>query len=98
MQLMMKEKGMDYNDLDLDDEDPLPKKFKFPNIKKYSSTEDPYLHLKWYVTYMKATGLNKPQIMKQFPMSLDGAPIRWYYSLESYVQTDWKELCGYLYG
>ena len=41
----MKEKGMDtsmdYSDLDLDDEDPLPKKFKFPDMKKYSGTEDP---------------------------------------------------------
>ena len=50
MQLMMKEKGMDnfrdYSDLDLYDEDPLPKKFKFPNIKKYVSTKNPYLHLK----------------------------------------------------
>ena len=51
IQVMMKEKGMtipiDYADLDLDEEDdPLPQKFKFPNMKRYSGTDDPYLHLK----------------------------------------------------
>ena len=60
----MKEKGMDapmdYTDLNLDEEDDLlPPKFKFPNMRKYSGTDDPHLHLKQYVTYMKATGLTK---------------------------------------
>ena len=84
---------MDYTDLNLDEkDDPLPRKFKFPSMKKYFGTEDPYLHLKQYVTYMKATELTKAQIVKQFPMSLEGAPIRWYYTLEPHVQSDWKEL------
>ena len=64
VQMMMKEKGMtvlvSYADLTLDEEDdPLPPKFKFPNMKKYSGVDDPHLHLKQYVTYMKATGLSK---------------------------------------
>ena len=64
MQVMMKENGMttpmDYADLILDEEDdPLPRKFKFPNMKKYSGTDDPHLYLKQYVTYMKATRLSK---------------------------------------
>ena len=51
MQMMIKEKGMDalmnYTDLNLDEEDdPLPQKFKFPNMRKYSGTDDPHLHLK----------------------------------------------------
>ena len=51
MQVIMKKKGMatpmDYTDLTLDEEDdPLPRKFKFPNMRKYSGTDDPYLHLK----------------------------------------------------
>lgn len=96
MQMMMKEKGMDapmdYADLDVGD-DPLPLKFKFPNMKKYVRTDDPYMHLKQYATYMKATGLTKAQIVKQFPISLEGTPIRWYYTLESHIQFDWKELC-----
>ena len=69
MQIMMKEKGMatpmDYTDLTLDEEDdPLPWKYKFPNMKKYYGTDDPHLHLKQYVTYIKATGLSKDQIIK----------------------------------
>ena len=99
VQMMMKEKGMvapaDYVDLTLDEEDdPLPSKFKFPNMKKYSGVDDSYLHLKQYVTYMKATGLSKAQITKQFPMSLEGTPIRWYYALVPHVQANWNELCA----
>ena len=63
-------------------------------MRKYSGTDDPHLHLKQYVTYMKATGLTKAQIVKQFPISLEGAPIRWYYALKLHVQSDWKELCA----
>ena len=43
---------------------------------------------------MSATELTNAQITKQFPLSLEGAPIRWYYNLESPVQNDWKELCA----
>ena len=95
----MKEKGidapLDYTDLDLyKGSDPLPQKFKFPDMKKYSGTDDPHLHLKQYVTYLSATELTNAQIIKQFPLSLEGAPIRWYYNLESPMQSDWKELCA----
>ena len=97
MQMQMKEKGidapLDYTDLDLYKGcDPLPKKFKFPDIKKYTGTEDPHLHLKQYVTYLSTTELINAQILKQFPLSLEGAPIRWYYTLGPYVQGDWKDL------
>ena len=96
---MMKEKGMttpmDYADLTLDEEDdPLPQKFKFSNMRKYSSTDDPHLHLKQYVTYMKATGLSKAQIVKQFPLFLEGAAVKWYYTLDAYVRRDWNKLCS----
>ena len=81
VQIMIKEKGIatpsDYADLTLDEEDdPLPPKFKFPNMQKYSRIDDSHLHLKQYATYMKAIGLSKAQITKQFPMSLEGTPIR----------------------
>ena len=62
-------------------------------MKKYTGTEDPYLHLKQYVTYSSATELTNAQIVKQFTLSLEGAPIRWYYILEPSVQTDWKDFC-----
>ena len=89
----MKEKGidtpLDYRDLDLyKGSDPLSKKFKFPDIKKYTGTEDPHLHLKQYVTYLSTTELINAQILKQFPLSLEGAPIRWYYTLEPSAQAD----------
>ena len=99
MQIMMKENGMtipmDYTDLTLDEEeDPLPRKYKFPSMKKYSGTDDPHLHLKQYVTYMKATGLSKAQIIRQFLLSLKGAAIKWYYTLDAHVRRDWNELCS----
>ena len=85
---------IDYADLSLDeDDDPLPRKFKFLNMKKYTSTDDPYLYIKQYVTRMEITGLTKAQIIKHFSPSLEGAPIRWYYALEPHIQSDWKELC-----
>ena len=80
---------VDYADLTLDEEDdPLPRKYKFPNMKKYCGTDDPHLHLKQYVTYMKATGLSKAQIIKQFSLSLEGAAIKWYYTLDAHVRRD----------
>ena len=43
---------------------------------------------------MKATGLSKVQITKQFPISLEGAPIQWYYTLDPHVQSDWGKVCA----
>ena len=62
MKMQIKEKGidapLDYTDHDLyKGSDPLPWKFKFPDMKKYSGTDDPHLHLKQYVTYLSATEL-----------------------------------------
>ena len=90
MKMQMKENGIDaplnYTDLDLyKGSDPLPRKFKFPDMKKYFGTKDPHLHLKQYVTYMSAIELTNAQITKQFPLSLEGAPIPWYYNLESSI-------------
>ena len=69
VQTMMKEKRidapLDYINLSLEREDePLPSKYKFSNMKKYSGTDNPHLHLKQYVTYMKTTELSKAQILK----------------------------------
>ena len=63
-------------------------------MKKYSRTDDLHLHLKQYVTYLSATKLTNAHIVKQFPLSLEGAHICWYYTLELSVQNDWKELCA----
>ena len=32
------------------------------------------------------------QIIKQFLLSLEGAVVKWYYTLDTHVQQDWKEL------
>ena len=66
---MMKEKGMkaplDYTDLNLyNGDDPLPQKFKFPDMRKYSGNDNPHLHLKQYLTYMSTTELTNAQIVK----------------------------------
>ena len=62
IQIQIKKKGieapLDYTDLDLHKgNNHLPRKFKFPNMRKYSGNDDPHLHLKQYVTYMSATEL-----------------------------------------
>ena len=54
-------------------------------MKKYYGTNDPHLYLKQYVTYMKATGLSKAQIVKQFLMSLEETAIKWYYTMDAHV-------------
>ena len=69
MQIQMKEKGMeaplDYIDLDLyKGNDPLSRKFKFPDMRNYSGNDDPQLHLKQYVTYISAMELTNAQIVK----------------------------------
>ena len=98
MQLLMKDKGldavMDYGDLDLVKKEPLPPKYRFPNIKKYNGIDDPHLHLQQYIAFMKPIGLTKVQIIKQFPLSLTGVAVKWYYTLDAHVQQDWKELCS----
>ena len=43
---------------------------------------------------MKATRLSKAQIIKQFPLSLEGAAVKWYYTLDAHVRRDWNELCS----
>ena len=88
MQIQMKKKrieaSLDYTDLDLHKcNDPLPRKFKFPDMRKYSGNDDPHLHLKQYVTYMSATELTNAQIVKKFQMSLEETIIQWYYTLDA---------------
>ena len=96
-QTTVKKYGLNPNftdlDLDLEKKELFLPKYKFLNMK-YSGTDDPYLHLKQYVTYMKATGLSKAQIIKQFLLSLEGASIKWYYTLDAHVRRDWNELCS----
>ena len=43
---------------------------------------------------MKAIGLSKAQIIKKFTLSLEGAAIKWYYTLDAHVRRDCNELCS----
>ena len=62
-------------------------------MRKHSENDNPHLHLKQYMTYMSATELTNAHIIEQFPMSLEGAAIKWYYTLNAHVRRDWKKLC-----
>ena len=42
------------------------------------------------MTYLSATELTNAQIIKQFPLSLEGTLIRWYYTLEPFMQANWN--------
>ena len=92
LQTAMKNHGLNPEfanmDLDLEKKESLAPKYQFPSMKKYSDIDDPHLHLKQYVIYMKATGLSKAQIIRRFPMSLEGAAVNWYYTLDAHVQQD----------
>ena len=48
LQIVMKKQGLNYDfaNLDLEEEEPLPPKFKFPDIKKYDRIKDLHLHLR----------------------------------------------------
>ena len=96
LQTTLKKHGLNPNftnlDIDLEERESLSPKYQFPSMKKYSGIDNPHLHLKQYVTHMKATGLSKAQIIKQFLLSLEGAAIKWYYTLNAHIQQDWKEL------
>ena len=89
LQTTLKKLGLNPNfidsDLNLEEKESLPPKYQFSSMKKYSGIDDPHLHLKQYVTYMKATGLFKAQIIKQFSMSLEWAAFKWYYALDAHI-------------
>ena len=57
----MKKCGLHHNftNLDLKENEPLPLKYRFSDIKKYDRTNDPHLHLRKCVTFMKPTELTK---------------------------------------
>ena len=48
LQAMMKKLGPNHDlpDLNLEEDEPLPMKFKFPNIKKYDGTNNLHIHLR----------------------------------------------------
>ena len=55
----------------------LPAKFRMPDIERYTGIGCPRLHLRLYSTVMRAHGLDEPQMITLFPLSLSGAAQRW---------------------
>ena len=55
LQAAIKKFGLNHNfiDLDLEEDEPLSPKYRFPDIQKYDGTDDRHLHLRQYVTIMK---------------------------------------------
>ena len=63
-------------------EEQLPAQFKMSDMAKFNGNGDPRVHLREYVSVMSSVGLSKRQALKMFGMSLEGAPVVWYHSLE----------------
>nr|CAN83915.1 hypothetical protein VITISV_022301 [Vitis vinifera] len=70
----------------------LPAKFRMPDIERYTGIGCPRLHLRLYSTVMRAHGLDEPQMITLFPLSLSGAAQRWFASLESSRRRTWDDL------
>ncbi|RVW63776.1 Transposon Ty3-I Gag-Pol polyprotein [Vitis vinifera] len=70
----------------------LPAKFRMPDIERYTGIGCPRLHLRLYSTVMRAHGLDEPQMITLFPLSLSGAAQRWFASLESSRHVSRREL------
>ena len=51
----------------------LPAKFRMPDIERYTGIGCPRIHLRLYSTMMRAHGLDEPQMITLFPLSLSGA-------------------------
>ena len=70
----------------------LPVKFRMPDIERYTGIGCPHIHLRLYNTVMRAHGLDEPQMITLFPLSLSGAAQRWFASLESSRHRTWDDL------
>ncbi|KAL6311828.1 hypothetical protein AAG906_025788 [Vitis piasezkii] len=67
-------------------------KFEMPDIERYTGIGCPRLHLRLYNTVMRAHGLDEPQMITLFPLSLSGAAQRWFASLEASRRRTWDDL------
>ena len=70
----------------------LPAKFRMPDIERYTGIGCPRLHLRLYSTVMRAHGLDEPQMITLFPLSLSRAAQRWFASLEASRRRTWDDL------
>ena len=70
----------------------LSAKFRMPDIERYTGIGCPLIHLRLYSTVMRDHGLDEPQMITLFPLSLSGEAQRWFASLESSRRRTWDDL------
>ena len=70
----------------------LSTKFKMPDIARYTDVGYPYIHLRLYITIMRAHGLDESQMITMFPLFLSGIAQRWFASLEFSRCRTWDDL------
>ena len=59
----------------------LPVEFRMPDIERYTGIGCPRIHLQLYSAVMRGHRLDEAQMIMLFPLSLSGAPQRWFASL-----------------
>ncbi|XP_030470873.1 uncharacterized protein LOC115689043 [Syzygium oleosum] len=69
-----------------------PEKFKIPDFTKYDRTEDPKIHLKYYLNRMVRYAQNVPLMVQTFQESLTGPALQWYVLSEPEKFEKWEEL------
>ena len=59
----------------------LPPKFSILEANRFTEVGDPKQHLRQYLNFVKIKGLNKQQVLQEFPSSLARSTSNWYYTL-----------------
>ena len=70
----------------------LSAKFRMLEIERYTGIGCPRIHLRLYSIVMRAHGLDETQMIMLFPMSLSGATLRWFASLDVSRHRTWDDL------
>ena len=59
----------------------LQPKFSILEADRFTGVSDPKQHLRQYLNFVKIKGLNKQQVLQEFPSSLARSTSNWYYTL-----------------
>ena len=70
----------------------MPAKFRMPDIERYSGIGCPKIHLRLYITVMRAHGIDDAQLVALFLMSLSGSAQRWFASVEPSRLRTWEDV------
>lgn len=70
----------------------LPKRFKMPNIEKFSGTENLSSHARLVINTLKPMGLIDEFIAQLFPQTLIGNTLDWFLKLEFDKYKNWREI------